>query len=208
MQYSHQVPLQLWQVVCGAGRAGIAGLLSRRSCCFVCASTFQPIACCTHHALQGFLPNRRQQRMAGLAAIEFAQALQQLVRPFRSLLLLSLLPSIPTPLLRQSPGAPCAPVSTTHCRSTKPCECPHSRHSRPPTAELVGRRRWATLAPLCRRGAAPVAACRAATRTAGATPWTWSCAGGSWPNPTTRCAAAGFGEAGCVSARVVLPAPL
>lgn len=30
--------------------------------------------------LQGFLPNRRQQRMAGLAAIELAQALQQLVR--------------------------------------------------------------------------------------------------------------------------------
>ncbi|KAL4437434.1 hypothetical protein ABPG75_004573 [Micractinium tetrahymenae] len=33
---------------------------------------------------QGFLPNRRQQRMAGLAAIEFAQALQQLVADRRA----------------------------------------------------------------------------------------------------------------------------
>ena len=30
---------------------------------------------------QGFLPNMRQQRMAGLAAIELAQAVQELVRP-------------------------------------------------------------------------------------------------------------------------------
>lgn len=42
---------------------------------------------------QGFLPNRRQQRMAGLAAIELAQALQQLVRlPPRFKNLLRLLP--------------------------------------------------------------------------------------------------------------------
>lgn len=30
---------------------------------------------------QGFLPNIRQQRMAGLAVIELAQAVQELVRP-------------------------------------------------------------------------------------------------------------------------------
>lgn len=39
----------------------------------------KPFAC-----PQGFLPNKRQQRMAGLAALEFAQALQQLVADRRA----------------------------------------------------------------------------------------------------------------------------
>ena len=38
---------------------------------------------------QGFLPNKRQQRMAGLAAIEFAQAVRNLVKSLASTLQLS-----------------------------------------------------------------------------------------------------------------------
>lgn len=51
--------------------------------------TADSIGALLQYRQQGFLPNKRQQRMAGLAAIEFAQAVRELVKSLGSLLRLS-----------------------------------------------------------------------------------------------------------------------
>lgn len=84
--------------------------------------------------LQGFLPNRRQQRMAGLAAIEYAQALQQLVRA-------CLLPAGPC-VGRVCGAAQHGGASTLACvRACLPAPCVLSmRAPRPPTLPCAGGR--------------------------------------------------------------------